>query len=212
MAFWKKLFGSSPSRPPAIASLLETIEAGTPVMFSCFAADHDLFMARLTTNAAYAATTDGAFTVVGVTTQNKADSMIVSAGSAAEHGKFSAACRRGGQVDQFERDLLTDRQRGSLRPVYAYSNFPQPGCEIESMDDFDDCASKLRSGNYVVVPVSPNRPDRSTTAGRPVELGSKVVRCCDKDWKVCDLQDKDIRGNIIQWRCPECDRNRMGSI
>lgn len=137
--------------PAEIAALNDDIARGAAATFMCFGSDEALFMARLKSFAAYAATRSGMFTIVGVRDAAKKDFMIVSMGSEVEHAAFTAAGRSSGILDKLDSELLTEAELKLRRPVSAYSNFARLGCDLISLDGFNRRLSELRSGRCAVV-------------------------------------------------------------
>jgi hypothetical protein len=215
--------------PVEIASVCRNSTNGTPTTFMCYGSDEALFMARLKPFSAYAATRDGKFTVVGVRDDTNKDFMIACTGSKSEDAAFSAASCSGGAVDRLDRELLTEAELKLRRPVDAYSNFAQPGCDLMSLDGFNRRLTNLRSGRYTVVKPSIKSPGPASTpsaaqqtthnipaAKKTVDPASQVVHCtstsCEKDWKISELQEVEIDGDVIKWVCPKCGRRRMTQV
>jgi hypothetical protein len=194
---------SLPRLAAEIAALCEQATNGTPTTFICYGPDEGLFMARLKPFSAYAATTDGRFTVVGVRDNASNDFMVVCTGSKAEHAAFSAEGSGGGAVDRLDHELLTEEELRMRRPVSAYSNFAKAGCDLMSLDGFNRCVSDLRSGRYAVVTVPvrqvPPKPNVIATSTRcEAELGETQPNSGDISSLVPDLTSfvQDQRASV----------------
>ena len=214
--------------PAEIASVCRNATNGTPTTFMCYGSDEALFMARLKPFSAYARTRNGKFSVVGVRDDAKRDFMIVCAGSISEDAAFSAVSNSGGAIDELDRALLSETELQMRRPVDAYSNFAQPGCELMSLTGFNLCVEALRSGRYKVVRpdisqpvVAASEPTRKPPASRQTgsdmtAIGTRVVRCtmpCERDWKVSEVEVHGTDGStFIKWTCPECGRNYLQGL
>jgi hypothetical protein len=140
--------------PAEIVTISKQAADGVPTTISRYGSDEGLFMARLRANSAYAATTNGLYSVVGVRDSAGKDFMIIWTGSESEHAACRAAGASGGALDKLNQTILTKEERQMLRPVGASSNFAMPGCYLESLDGFNQSMEKLRSGRYSVVTAS----------------------------------------------------------
>jgi hypothetical protein len=117
------------------------------VTFSLFGENEDHFRARLKVYSAYAKSNEG-FSVVGAKCNKDRRLMIVLCGSAEARFAFLEACESRGEIDRLNGDLLTAEEIQLLRPTVSYSNFPHPGCELTSMDTFNEIYSQLVDGEY----------------------------------------------------------------
>lgn len=134
--------------------LLERIAGGEAACFMWLGRDRALFHARLKGLTAYAATRSGALAVVGARETREGPYMVLTVGSREEHDRQSRESRTGGELDLISQKILTPAELNACRPADAYSNYALPGCELISMDGFNRCVERLKSGNWSVVTVN----------------------------------------------------------
>jgi hypothetical protein len=212
-----------------IASILKRINQGEPTTFRCYGGDKRLFMLRLASGVAYVNSARRQCAIFGVATTNADDSMIIDIASISEHAAISHANRSGGPVEEMERQMFSKQDFDSLRPVVAYSNYALPGYTLVSLDGFNRCVAKLKTGTYTSI--HPAENGRSETGANIQEAGAIVsamaqeelkevslvdnfqtlkVRCngsCKKEWSLGQCSDVKVREREILFRCPGCGRS-----